>query len=168
MAQVDSAILQRDFPISHALLTHDDLMTRVLIRHFGAVHAVQTAIEEDADSLTRWSTLYQTETDTPLLQATLVIRKAALPVGFLGRLLAGRQLFGGLLIEAGISVRVADRTLYRAGPPDGVYSGSWGRRQHMLRAADDVLLSDVDECLASEATLRRMVLAGGRHGLETR
>jgi hypothetical protein len=152
----DLAILKRDFPVSHALLMHDDLMTRELMRHFGAVHAVQTAIEDDGDIVTRWSTLYQTATGEPLLQATLVINKPALPEGLLDRLLDGTRLFGSLLIEAGIAVRMTDRTIYRAGPPGGVYAGVWGRRQRMLYAMGDGLICDVDECLVEEASLRKL------------
>ena len=144
MPNADLAILKRDFPVSHALLMHDGLMTRELIRHFGAVHAVQTA------------TLYQTATGAPLLQATLTINKPALPEGLLDQLLDSTRLFGSLLMEAGIAVRMTDRTIYRAGPPDGVYAGVWGRRQRMLHAKGGGLLCDVDECLVEEAPLRNL------------
>ncbi len=157
MVNSDLVILERDFPVSHALLMHGDLMTRVLIQHFGAVHAMQTAIEHDGDSVTRWSTLYQTATGAPLLHATLIINKPALPEGLLERLLNGTRLFGGLLIEAGVAVRMTDRTVYRAGPPGGVYAGTWGRRQRMLLADDGVLVCDVDECLVEETVLRSLV-----------
>lgn len=156
MVHADLAILERDFPVSHALLMHDDLMTRALIRHFGAVHAVQTAIEDDGATVTRWSTLYQTATGAPLLQATLVMNKTALPEGLLDRLLHGTRLFGSLLIDAGIEVRMTDRTIYRAGPPGGVYAGVWGRRQRMLHAKGGGLLCDVDECLVDEASLQNL------------
>lgn len=75
----DPAILKRDFPVSHALRMHDDLMTRALIRHFGAVHALQTSISEAGGLVTRRSTLFQTSSGVALLQAILVIRKSALP-----------------------------------------------------------------------------------------
>lgn len=159
MVRADIETLRRDFPVSHALLWHDGLMTRQLIRFFGPVHAVQTGLERDGDTVTRWSTLHQTATGEALLQATLVIACQNLPVGFMDRLLSGNQLFGGLLIEAGVTVRMTDRAIYRAGPPEGVYAGSWGRRQRMLRAADDALICDVDECLTDEPTLRRLLIA---------
>lgn len=159
MARADSEILRRGFPVSHALLQHDGLMTRQLIRHFGPVHAVQTGIERDGDTITRWSTLLQTATGETLLQATLVIASPNLPDGLIDRLLAGNQLFGGLLIEAGVAVRMTDRVIYRAGPPGGVHAGSWGRRQRMLRASDDAVLADVDECLSDEATLSQLLIA---------
>ena len=110
-------------------------------------------------TVTRWSTLHQTGTGAALLQATLVIASQNLPDGLMDQLQSGNQLFGGLLGEAGVAVRMTDRVIYRAGPPGGVYAGSWGRRQRMLRALDDALLCDVDECLSDEATLHRLLIA---------
>lgn len=137
-------------------------MTRVLIRNFGPVHAIQTGVEDDGDQLTRWSSLHQTSSNGLLLNATLTLNKPALPDGLLDRLLGGTGLFGGLLIEAGVEVRMVDRKIYRAGPASGVYGGAWGRRQRMLRADDGALLCDVDECLAEETNLQRLVLKGGQ------
>lgn len=154
-------ILKRDFPISHALLLHDELMTKVLIRHFGQIHALQTGLDVDGDSVTRWSTLYQTATGSPLLQAVLTLRKTALPDGLLETLLAGSRPFGGLLMEAGVLVRMTDRVIYRSGPPDGVYARSWGRRQRMLTAEGGRELCEVDECLVDETSLRRLLVAKG-------
>lgn len=159
LANADTETLRRDFPVSHALLVHDGLMTRQLIRFFGPVHAVQTGLERDGDTVTRWSTLHQTATGAALLHATLVIASQNLPDGLMDQLQSGNQLFGGLLAEAGVVVRMTDRVIYRAGPPGGVYAGSWGRRQRMLRAFDDVLLCDVDECLSDEAALHRLLIA---------
>ncbi len=165
MAIADPAILARDFPISHALLVHDDLMTPVLTQAFGAVHARQTGLEHDGDSLTRWSTLYQTATGAVLLQAVLVIFKTTLPTGFLDRLLGGTQPFGSLLIETGLVVRVTDRHIFRAGPPGGVHAGAWGRRHRMLRARDDVPVCDVEERLEDETTLADLILPSMRDRL---
>lgn len=158
MVPTDPSILLRDFPVSHALLTHDGLMTHQLIRLFGPVHAEQTGVERDGDTVTRWSTLVQTASGTPLLQATLVIATRTLPEGLLERLLSGNRLFGGLLADAGVEVRMTDRVIYRAGPPGGVYAGAWGRRQRMLRAKDGATLCDVDECLSEDAALRRALI----------
>ena len=130
----DPEILQRDFPVSHALLTHGELMTRALIRHFGAVHAVQTAIDVADDRVTRRSTLYQTATGAALLRAVLVINRPALPEGLVERLLDGKRLFGALLMEAGIAVRMEGRTIYRQDAPSGSPGGVWGCRLHMLEA----------------------------------
>lgn len=156
LLHADLAILARDFPVSHALLTHDDLMTRALIRHFGAVHAVQTAIEDAGNSITRRSTLYQTATGAALLKAILVINKPELPDGLLDRLRDGTRLFGALLIDAGIAVRMEDRAIYRKESPGGDQAGVWGRRLRILHASGDGLLCDVDECLVEEALLRRL------------
>lgn len=159
MVNPESENLRRDFPVSHALLDHGGLMTEKLIRLFGPVHAVQSEIERDGNLVTRWSTLYQTASGAALLQATLIIRSENLPEGLLDQLLSGTRLFGGLLIEAGVNVRMVDRAIYRAGPPGGVYAGSWGRRQRMLRADTGAVLCDVDECLSDEATLRGLLIA---------
>lgn len=162
MLKADLDMLERDFPVSHALLWHDDLMTSRLIAHFGAVHARQTAVSEDRDTVTRWSTLCQTASRAPLLQARLVIRKSVLPEGLLAHLFAGTRLFGALLIEASIGVRMADRTIYCLRPPEGaqgqVRGQVWGRRQRMLLAEGDQPLCDVDECLVDETTLKTLLV----------
>jgi len=158
----DPAILARDFPVSHALLAHDGLMTPRLTQYFGAVHARQTDLEDDGDSLVRWSTLYQTATGAALLQAELVIFKPALPDGFLERLLSGTRPFGSLLLEAGLAVRIADRRIFRTGPPGGAYAGAWGRRHRMLCASDDTPLCDVEERLEPETTLQDLILPAAR------
>lgn len=161
MITADLEVLRKDYPVSHALLTHDDLMTRILIRHFGPVHAVQSALVETGDTLTRRSTLHQTASGACLLNATLVIRKATLPAGFLERLVKGSDPFGGLLIEAEIDVILTDRVLYRGGQPGTPDGNSWGRRQRMLRASDGAVLCDVDELLEPEEALRRHLLPAG-------
>ncbi len=155
LVSADTELLRREFPVSHALLWHDGLMTRQLIRLFGPVHAVQTGIKRDGDSVTRWSTLHQTATGAALLQATLVIASPNLPDGFMDRLLSGDRLFGGLLLDAGVSVRMTERVIYR----DSRHSGAWGRRQRMLRAEDDAILCNVDECLSDEDRLHGLLIA---------
>lgn len=163
MTVADPAILARDFPVSHALLAHDGLMTPRLTQYFGAVHARQTDLEDDGDSLVRWSTLYQTATGAPLLQAELVIFKPALPDGFLNRLLSGTRPFGSLLVEAGLAVRITDRRIFRTGPPGGAYAGAWGRRHRMLRDSNDAPLCDVEERLEPETTLQNLILPATRN-----
>lgn len=164
LVNADPDIIRRDAPISHALLVHDELMTQRLIGRFGPVHATQTGLETDGDTVTRWSTLRQTATGEPLLQAKLVIAGQNLPAGFLDQLLSGGQLFGGLLITAGIAVQITDRILYRTGTSEGDSAGCWGRRQRMLRADTGTFLCDVDECLSDEASLRRLLVAPPQTG----
>ena len=155
MVNVDPESLRRDFPVSHALLMHDGTMTHQLTRLFGPVHAVQTGAKTEGETVTRWSTIYHTESGTPLLQARLVIASQNLPEGLMTRLSSGNRLFGGLVTEAGVPVRLTDRVLYRSALP----GGAWGRRHRLLRADDGALLCDVDECLAEEDTLRRLLRA---------
>lgn len=165
MASADLAILVRDFPISHALLAHDGLMTPVLKRAFGAVHARQTDLADAGDSLVRASTLCQTATNAPLLQARLVICKPALPDGFLDRLLAGTRPFGALLIEAGLAVRMIDHQIFRANPAGENNAGAWGRRHRMVLAGNDAPLCDVEERLEQETTLQNLILPAARDRL---
>lgn len=159
MVNVDLELLRRDFPVSHALLAHDGLMTRQLIRLFGPVHAIQTRIEIGNDIVRRWSTIRQTASDTTLLQATLVIARANLPEGLLDRLQSGNRLFGGSLIEAGVAVRLIDRVIFRAPARDQHATPAWGRRHRILRANDNALLCDVEESLSEEAVLRPLLQA---------
>ena len=161
LASADLAILVRDFPISHALLAHDGLMTPVLTRAFGAVHARQTDLDDAADSLVRQSTLFQTATGAPLLQARLVIHKPALPAGFLDRLLAGTQPFGALLIKAGLAVRMTDHHIFRTSKS----AGAWGRRHRMVLAGDAAPLCDVEEWLEPEESLANLILPATRDRL---
>ena len=165
----DPAILIRDFPISHALLAHDGLMTPKLTQFFGAVHARQSDLEDAGDSLVRWSTIYQTASGAPLLQAKLVIFKPALPDGFLDCLLSGTRLFGSLVVEAGVAVRMTGHRIFRADPPADpsgeTGAGAWGRRHRMLRAGNDAPLCDVEERLEPEATLQDLILPAARNRL---
>lgn len=166
MAVADPAILAHDFPVSHALLVHDGLMTPKLTQFFGAVHAQQTDLELAADRIVRWSTLYQTETGTPLLRAKLVIFKTALPPSLLDRLLSGTRLFGSLVIEAGLSVRIAGHHIFQEhGPSEDASVVAWGRRHRILGASDDALLCNVEERLEAEAILQRALLPAARDSL---
>lgn len=162
LAADELEILARDVPVSHMLLVHDHLMTPVLGRTFGAVHALQTHLEDHGDRLVRWSTLYQTATGAPLLQARLVIFKSALPGGFADRLLSGTRLFGSLLIEAGLAVRMADHYVFRVGQPGGSPAGAWGRRHRLLCVRDDAPLCDAEERLEDETTLQGLILPSAR------
>ncbi len=134
-------------------------MTHQLVRLFGPVHAVQSQMEREGNTVTRWSTLHQTATGKALLEARLVIAAQNLPNGVIDQLLSGDRLFGGLLTEAGVAVRMTDRVIYQAGPAGKVDAVFWGRRQRILRAPDGVFLCDVDECLSGEATLGRLLIA---------
>lgn len=156
MVNADPEILRRDFPVSQALLVHGGLMTARLVRLFGPVHAVQTQLEVGDSTVTRWSQLLQTATGVELLRAKLVISVANLPPGFMDQLLSGNRLFGGLLIEAGVAVRMTDRDIYRTSADQNWH---WGRRQTMLQASDGLRLAEVDECLSNEASLRRLLIA---------
>lgn len=163
MTIADPATLVRDFPISHALLAHDGLMTPRLTRLFGAVHARQTGLDDAGDRLVRWSTLYQTASGAPVLQARLVIFKTALPDGFLDRLLSGTLLFGSLVIDAGLAVRMTDHQIFQVDPPDK--AGAWGRRHRMLCESNDAPLCDVEERLEPEAALQGVILPEARDRL---
>lgn len=164
LASADLAILRRDFPISHALLAHDGLMTPVLTRAFGAVQARQTDIEDAGDSLVRRSTLFQTATGEPLLQARLVIHKPALPAGFLDRLLSGTQPFGALLIKAGLAVHMTDHHIFST-RETGKTADTWGRKHRMVLAGDAAPLCDVEEWLEPESALSNLILPAARDRL---
>ena len=87
MPNEDSTLFIKAYPISHALLAHDGLMTPKLTHFFGAVHAQQTDFADEGDHVIRHSKLYQTTSGAELLRAKLTIFKAAVPHGFLQRLL---------------------------------------------------------------------------------
>lgn len=165
MTVADPEIPSQDFPVSHALLDHGGLMTPRLTRFFGPVHASQTDLKDEGERLLRWSTLYQTRTGAPLLQARLVIFKSALPEGFLDRLLSGNRLFGGLAIEAGLPVRMIDQHIFQTDSGTEAKATAWGRRHRVLRAEDDAPLCDVEERLEPEAVLQGLVLPDERDGL---
>ncbi len=157
----------RDFPVSQALLDHDGLMTPKLVQVFGEVSARQTGMSDEGDRILRRSVLCQTATGAPVLQARLAIFKAAVPDGFLDRLLSGTRLFGSLVIEAGLTVRMSGQTIFRGQSPDTAGALAWGRRHRILLAGDDSPLCDVEEWLTDEETLEKLVLPSerGRLGL---
>jgi hypothetical protein len=141
--------------ISLRLLDHDQLMTPVLMAAFGEVFACQTAFRDDGHKIVRRSALYRRSVGEKILDATLVISKSSVPDGFLHEFLGSEALFGQLLINHGIAVRIADRHTYRY-PSVGGQETRWGRRLLMFRADDDALLCEVDELLVSEDQLRNL------------
>lgn len=156
-----------NFPVTHALLTHDGLMTPKLMQVFGDVSAQQTGIVDEGAWILRRSVLCQTVTGAPVLQARLSIFKAAVPDGFLDRLLSGTRLFGSLVIEAGLTLRMSGQTIFRRDSPDKVGAIAWGRRHRFLLAGNDYPICDVEEWLTDEETLQKLVLPAerGRLGL---
>lgn len=128
------------------LLDHDGLMTPVLRAQFGSLTAVQIAAERSEDIFLRESCIYQIATGAKILDAVLSISLSALPAGFLDRLLAEDVLFGQLLIEFRIGVRIAGRSCYLSqAAPD--QPRRWGRRLLMYRIDTGALLCRVDELL---------------------
>lgn len=162
MHNFDQATLQRDFPLSYALLAHDELMTPRLVRHFGTVHAHQTAVKDEGQRLIRWSTIFQTMTGEPLLMARLVLYKPVLPASLIHQLLTTERLFGALLIEAGITVRMEERRVFRIDPEGNGDTDQFGRFQKMILTDDSTLICECEEVLSGESQLARRVLYGRR------
>jgi hypothetical protein len=134
------------------LLDHDGLMTPLLRAQFGSLTAVQSGAERSDGIFLRESSIYQVATGAKILDAVLKISLPALPGGFLDRLLAEDVLFGQLLIEFRVSVRIAERSCYLSWAASD-QPRRWGRRLDMYRVDTGALLCAVDELLAPGAEL---------------
>lgn len=137
---------------SLTLLDHDGLMTPVLLAAFGRLFARQISSTYSGGWFVRRSSIFQRSTGERILDATLEISYAALPTGFLEKLTQGEELFGQLLSDFGIEVRISDKSIYSLNH-DGHSGPRWGRRVSMYRQDTDDLLCQVDELLVSEALL---------------
>jgi len=146
--------ISTDAPISKRLLQHDTLMTAKLTEVFGEMIAHQTDFIDGDETFTRRSTLHRQGHEATILDARLIIRKFALPAGFLENLQKTEILFGQLLMNNGISVRMTERQVYKV-----IENGKtrWGRQLQMLRADNANLLATIEELLVSEDELALII-----------
>ncbi|MBL4806248.1 MAG: hypothetical protein JKY31_03060 [Rhodobacteraceae bacterium] len=128
------------------LLNHNGLMTPVITRFFGPMRAIQTRFEETQATYYRVSLLYQCAQHNLIIEAKLLASKDNLPAGLIDALRNTDQLFGQLLLDYHISVRIA--------PPKIRHDNSrWSRQLAMLDKANGKLLCKVDEHLVSDQQL---------------
>ncbi|WP_309665918.1 hypothetical protein [Tabrizicola sp.] len=137
---------------SLTLLDLDGLMSPILFSEFGRLFARQISSKRSGGAFTRRSSIFQKSTGQKILDATLEISLAALPAGFLEKLTQSEELFGQLLSDFGIKVRISDKSVYSL-KQDGHSGQRWGRRLSMYRQDTDELLCRVDELLVSETLL---------------
>jgi hypothetical protein len=137
---------------SKMLLDHDGLMTPVLIAQFGTVTVRQNEFHQDSDRLLRKSSIYQAASGSKILDAALEISLPALPPEFLGQLLHQDKLFGQLLNDFSIPIRITARTLHHASAEDngGI---RWGRRLTMYRDDTQEFVSHVEELMMPDHEL---------------
>jgi hypothetical protein len=137
-------------PFSQSLLDHDGLMTPVLRAAFGPLTVRQSQVLSGQDRMRRRSSIHQAATGAKILDAVLDIAVQALPEGFLEQLQRQDVLFGQLLQDFSVGVRIADRSLYRG------FDGTdlrCGRRLAIYDSARGDFICHVDELLSSEAQL---------------
>lgn len=144
--------------ISLELLEHDGLMTPVLISKFGPLFALQISGVQSDQSFLRQSAIFQRSSGEKILDGSLEISLAALPVGFLSRLTAGDVLFGQLLQDFSIAVSISDRSIYRI-EQSGDQDVRLGRRLSMHRLDSGAFLCRVNELLVPNRVLQRHRLA---------
>lgn len=144
-------------PYSRSLLDHDSLMTPVLTAQFGPLIVRKTQSHPSTDSVLRHSSIYQAASDSKILDAVLEISPHALPAGVIAQLLQEDILFGQILADFAIPVRITDRTLYQSNAPDQI--PRWGRRLRIYHAETAAFICRVDELLVIEAQLIAMRLA---------
>ena len=135
---------------SQSLLDHDGLMTPVLRAAFGPLTVRQSQAPLGQDRMRRRSTIHQAATGAKILDAVLDIAVQALPAGFLEQLQRQDVLFGQLLQDFSVGVRIADRSLYQCF--DGPVLRC-GRRLVIYGGARSDVICHVDELLTSEAQL---------------
>ena len=143
-------------PYSRSLLDHDGLMTPVLTAQFGPLIVRKTQSHPSTDSVLRRSSIYQSASDSKILDAVLEISPQALPAGVIDQLLNEDILFGQILADFAIPVRITDRTLYQSTAPDEI--ARWGRRLRIYHGKTAAFICHVDELLVSEAQLLTMRL----------
>lgn len=141
--------------LSRELLDHDGLMTPVLIRQFGPMNVRQTYAQHNEDRFLRHSTIYQSASGEKILEAVLDISLRAVPIGFLDLLQSKDVLFGQLLMDLSIAVRIVDRNVYRS---ETDHPPRWGRRLAIQHCDSQVVICKVDELLVSEPHLLRLAL----------
>jgi hypothetical protein len=91
------------------------------------------------------------------LDAVLEISPQALPAGVIDQLLNEDILFGQILADFAIPVRITERTLYQSTAPNETLR--WGRRLKIYHGKTAAFICRVDELLVSEARLVAMHLA---------
>ncbi|SFR42843.1 hypothetical protein SAMN04488005_1829 [Yoonia tamlensis] len=133
------------------LLDHDGLMTPRLVDAFGPLKAVQTSATDTESTYQRNSQLRRRSDDALILKATLEVGKSEVPATLIDRLREGDNLFGQLLHDFGISVRVTTRGLFQTP------SGQFGRNVTMARTGHERRLCRVKETLSLDADLRQLL-----------
>jgi hypothetical protein len=136
---------------SRSLLDHDSLMTPILAQEFGALSVRKTQTDQASGHFLRRSSIFQIASGGKILDAELEISAAALPAKFLYQLLRDDVLFGQLLADFAIPVRLTDRVLYQTtpSPPET----RWGRRLTIYHAETHAFICSVDEVLAPDTQL---------------
>lgn len=140
------------FHFSQMLLDHDGLMTPVLIAQFGALTVQQNEFHHGADRFLRKSSIYQATSGLKILDAALEISLPSLPRGFLGQLLHEEKLFGQLLNDHSIPIRIAARTLHLSSGEDD-QDARWGRSLTMYRDDTQDFLCHVQELMMPDHQL---------------
>jgi len=143
-------------PFSQSLLDHDGLMTPVLRAAFGALTVSQSQAHMGQHCLQRRSSIHQAATGAKILDAVLNISITSLPAGFSEKLQQEDVLFGQLLIDHALAVRICERSLYASLAGEDL---RFGRRAAIYRGDTDELICKVDELLVSEAQLLVLRLA---------
>ena len=137
---------------SQTLLDHDGLMTPVLVAQFGPLTVRQTEARHSETRFFRRSSIYQAASGAKILDAVLDISLPSLPLGFLAQLQDEDVLFGQLLSDFSIAVRIADRVLYQS-------HSRWGRRLTIYHSDTQAFICTVEELMAPDAQLWPLRLA---------
>jgi hypothetical protein len=129
-------------PYSRSLLDHDGLMTPILAQEFGALSVRKTQTDQASGRFLRRSSIFQIASGGKILDAELEISAAAL---------RDDVLFGQLLADFEIPVRLTDRVLYQTTPLHPEMR--WGRRLTIYHAETHAFICSVDEVLAPDTQL---------------
>ncbi|MEI6800513.1 MAG: hypothetical protein WCO04_15065, partial [Pseudomonadota bacterium] len=133
------------------------LMTPLLRKTFGALTVRKTQDQPNDDTVLRRSSIYQASTDIKILDAELRISVQALPAGFIVQLQNENRLFGQLLQDFAIPVRIAERELYQTTDKDSD-TPRWGRRVTLYHSDTKGFICKVDELLVEDDRLLPLLL----------
>jgi hypothetical protein len=126
-------------------------MTPKLVDAFGPLKAVQISAIDKADTYQRHSQLRRRSDGALILEASLNVTKANVPVELIDAMRMSDLLFGQLLANFQISAQVTARALFQTP------SGRYGRYATLTRPGDDHALCSVEETLSLDSDLQKLL-----------
>jgi hypothetical protein len=143
-----------DNQIANRLLEKKTLLTPQIKTLFGKVILENRSQTMQGDQLLRQVTLVQEKSNLALLEGRLCINVQNLPKELCGKLTQSKDLFGQLLIDFDIAVKIKNLDLFSMIDADSGYE-RYGRRHKIVDADTGAVLSEVEELFSPQENLRK-------------